>query len=208
MTSLTLPPIITQGQFSVHQTIPEVMTFTLTNSFAWNILLLNSHMTCPLPPLNLCSKNQLFRDASPEYLHSDCHPFSQLFPSLMSLSIACHPTYYTLRQLHTICKICLKQCLTLSRCSVKRRWLNTWIIGCTFTHTGPNITYCSLEQIHQTALWERTHLKRNCTRTYSRWDNSQSREHSVCSFPPTNHHQLWLIKGAPPGRFTWLVWTL
>lgn len=178
MTSLTLPPIITPGPYLLCSSqmatflfiklFQKSCTFTLTNSFAWNILPLNSHMTCPLAPLNLCSKNQLFRDASPEYLHSDHHPFSQLFPSLISLSIACHPTYYTFRQLCTICKVCLKQCLTLSRCSVKLCWINKRIIRCTFTHTGLNITYCSLEQLPQTALWERTHLKRNCTRTYKR----------------------------------------
>lgn len=72
--SLPFPLLQTNGAFLLIKLSQKLRIFTLTNSFAWNILPPYSHMASPPNPLNLCSKDQLFRGAFPEYLHSHYHP--------------------------------------------------------------------------------------------------------------------------------------
>lgn len=100
VTSLTLSPIVApipplfcssqMATFLFTKLSQKSCTFTLTNTFAWNVL----------PPKSTSSssfisllKKQLFRDAFPEFPLGHCHPVSHFFPSLLALSTACQPTY-------------------------------------------------------------------------------------------------------------------
>lgn len=42
------------------------------------------------------------------------------------------------------CVLCLEECLTLSKCSIKLCWINEWITGYTFIYTDLNIAYHGL----------------------------------------------------------------